>query len=330
MVTSRRSFLHLVGLAAASALTLPRAALAGRGSPALQRFTSTLQPGAIARHGTLTLAWLHGGEGSAPITVATLDEAQASGDLSITERGSATVPELIVDNRGKVHVLMLAGEILMGGKQNRVLREDLLLPPLSGPRSISVYCVEQGRWSGSHKEFQSKAYLAQPSLRRKLMDQADQGRVWAEVERSVKAQRLAPSATGSYSRVYEAPQVQQRLADGERALDERAAPGAVGAVVFIGAAIAGLDAFHDPGLFTREWRKLLRAHLLESYSAAAPLALTEPGIRARIRTFLDAVGSADGSARGNAGVGQVFEFRGQDFRGTALDYESRVVHLAVA
>ena len=330
MLTTRRSFLGIARLAAASTLTLPRAARAGRGSPALQRFTATLQPGAIARHGTLTLAWLHGGEGGTPLAVATLDEAQAAGDLVITERGSATVPELIVDNRGKLHVLMLAGEILLGGKQNRVLREDILLPPRSGPRSISVYCVEQGRWSGSRKDFESKAAVAQPSLRRKLMDNADQGRVWQEVERSVKAQGLRPSATGSYFMMYEAPQVQQRLADGERAMDERAAPGAVGAVVFIGGAIAGLDAFHDAALFTREWRKLLRAHLLESYAAPAPLTLAEPEIRARIRAFLDAVGGADGSARGNAGVGQLFEFRGPDFRGTALDHEGRVVHLAVA
>src|SRR5438093_880780 len=138
MTTSRRSFLRIAGLAAASTLAMPHHARAGRAASPLQRFVATLQPGAIARHGALTLVWLHGGEGAPLITVVTLDEAQASGELLITEHGSATVPELIVNNRGKAHVLMLAGEILVGGKQNRVLREDILLPPLSGPRPVST------------------------------------------------------------------------------------------------------------------------------------------------------------------------------------------------
>src|SRR5262249_54771877 len=144
MTTTRRSFLRIAGLAAGTTLTVPRLGQAGLGSSALQRFTATLQPRNVTRHGALALVWLHGGEGPAAVSVATLDEAQGSGALLITERGSATVPELIVDNRGKTHVLLLAGEILVGGRQNRVLREDILLPPLSGPRPISVYCVEQG------------------------------------------------------------------------------------------------------------------------------------------------------------------------------------------
>ncbi len=46
-------------------------------------------------------------------------------------------------------MVLLAGEILLGGKQNRVMTEDILLPPLSAPVDLQVYCVEQGRWSVS-------------------------------------------------------------------------------------------------------------------------------------------------------------------------------------
>ena len=69
-------------------------------------------------------------EAPAALGIATLDEARARApSSSLTEREQTTVPELLVDNRGKVAVLLLAGEILVGGKQNRVLKEDLLLPP---------------------------------------------------------------------------------------------------------------------------------------------------------------------------------------------------------
>ena len=79
-----------------------------------------------------------------------------------------------MENRGKAHVLLLAGEILVGGKQNRVLREDILLPPLSGPRPIGVYCVEQGRWNEGRRDFESKSTFADPGLRRKVYDRVDQ------------------------------------------------------------------------------------------------------------------------------------------------------------
>ena len=69
----------------------------------------------------------------APLAVRTLAEARSRGELVVTERDQATVSALVVENRGPVHVLLLAGEILQGGKQNRIVVEDVLVPPRSGP-----------------------------------------------------------------------------------------------------------------------------------------------------------------------------------------------------
>lgn len=69
----------------------------------------------------------------------------ARGATSVpTERERATVPLLVVDNRGKAHALLLAGEILLGGKQNRVVTEDVLLPPLSGPVDLRSTASSRG------------------------------------------------------------------------------------------------------------------------------------------------------------------------------------------
>src|SRR5205823_7096727 len=138
-------------------------------------------------HGALQVFSLQAKAPAPPLGVLTLDEARKEGSLLITERADASVPELVVENRAKSHVLLLAGEILIGGKQNRVLREDILLPPLSGERPIGVYCVEQGRWNEGRKEFESKGSFAQPGLRSKLMERADQGRVWDSVAKAARA-----------------------------------------------------------------------------------------------------------------------------------------------
>jgi hypothetical protein len=138
--------------------------------PELSRAAARLRVGPASRHGSLLVFWLHTAETAPPVSIATLEEARSSGALAISERDRASVPELIVDNRGKSHVLLMAGEILIGGKQNRVLREDILLPPWSGPRAIGVFCVEQGRWNEGGKDFESKGSFAQPALRSKLME----------------------------------------------------------------------------------------------------------------------------------------------------------------
>jgi ARG/rhodanese/phosphatase superfamily protein len=165
MDTNRRQFLLGSSIGAVGAIAAPAWAWADRlrvldepaevdgpvgGSqvnPAFQHWMGAARVGQAVAHGGLLVFWFNAKEQAPALDVVTLDEARKSGALLITERDQATVPELVVENRGKIHVLLLAGEILVGGKQNRVLREDILLPPLSGARPIGVYCVEQGRWN---------------------------------------------------------------------------------------------------------------------------------------------------------------------------------------
>jgi hypothetical protein len=279
-------------------------------------------------HGGIVVFWLYGKGPAAALDVATLEEARSRGGLLMTERDLASVPELIVENRGKVHVLLLAGEILLGGKQNRVLREDVLLPPFSGPRNIGVYCVEQGRWAGRSKDFEAKGTFAAPALRSRLMEKADQARVWAEVDRYAAA-AAAPSPTRSYQEVYEKPEVQEHLKDVEQGIDPRAAAGALGGAVFVGQALVGLDLFHDPALFAREWPKLLRAQALEAYRQPPQPSGSEPRLRARVAEVLAGAARVEGVLRGNAGVGRLFEFRVDRSLGSALVFDGRVVHTAI-
>lgn len=344
MTISRRTLLRIGGLTALCAASpLPARATRERiltdgpdvsmpaapgRSPEWQRAVAGLRVGAASRHGSLTVFWLRGTDAAPPLDVATLDEARASGVLVIVERDRAAVPELSVENRGKAHVLLLAGEILVGGKQNRVLREDILLPPLSGPRALGVYCVEQGRWNDGRRDFESKASFAHPGLRREVYDKAGQSRVWSEVARSTRA-AAAPSPTASYQQVYEQPAVRQHLDAAERELDTRVDAGALGAAVFVGPSLGGVDVFRDPSLFGREWRKLLRAYAVEGYARPPAAPAPEGKQRAELQRVLSGAAATSGSIRGNAGVGQMFEFKLEQYRGAALSHDGAIVHAAI-
>jgi ARG/rhodanese/phosphatase superfamily protein len=298
-----------------------------------QRWMRAMRVGQSASHGALQIFWLHATEPSPPLDVTTLDEARLAGSLLITERAQASVPELVVENRGKSFVLLLAGEILVGGKQNRVLREDILLPPLSGPRPIGVYCVEQGRWNEGRKDFESKGSVAQPRLRQQLLGQAHQTRIWDTVAKATREANPSapPSPTGSYQAIYDDREVQKHLKDVEQALSKAVAgtARAHGAAVFAGGALSGLDIFHDPGLFAREWLKLLRAHAVEAYRKPVPREPQDGKLRAQVEALLAQAAKVEGSLRGNAGAGQLFEFRVEGSRGAALVAEGRVVHTAI-
>jgi hypothetical protein len=309
---------------------LDRPLWGGQISRDLQQWLGSTRVGQAAAHGPLLIFWLTAKDYAQALDVATLDEARKADALVITERGQATVPELVVENRGKVHVLLLAGEILVGGKQNRVLREDILLPPLSGARSIGVYCVEQGRWNEGRKEFESKSSFAQPALRSKLLERADQQQVWDSVAKSTREVAPAtPSPTQSYQAIYDDGKVQAHLGEVERAASLRPPAGVHGAAVFVGAGIPGLDLFHSPGLFVREWPKLLRAHAVEAYRKVMPPDVSEAAFRAQVQRLLAQASRAEGSLRGNAGVGQLFEFRASTGRGASLLFEGRAIHTAL-
>ena len=303
---------------------------AGHVSPELRTFLAGVRVGARRGHRALQVFWLHASPVAPPLGVATLEEARGRGELLITERERATVPALVVENRGKSHVLLLAGEILLGGKQNRIVTEDILLPPLSGPVDLRVYCVEQGRWSASDggTSFGARGTFAAPQLRAKVMERKGQREVWAEVDR-YSARAAAPSATGSYQAIDDKPEVKAHQQDVEQALAAQTMPGAHGAAVFVGGSFTGLDLFQDASLFTREWPKLLRAHAVEAYGRPALHDVDEPGLRGRVEDLLRKSATTEGSLRRNAGVGRLFEFRVAQARGSALVAEGQVVHAAI-
>ena len=118
------------------------------------------------------------------------------------------------------------------------------------------------------------------------------------------------------------------LEQATRSFDPPAAPAAVGAAVFVGSNLAGVDCFHSPGLFARQWPKLLRAYALDAYRAA-PGGWDEGAARSHTDGLRCAAARVDGSARGNVGVGRLFEFTLDRRRGAAMLFEGRAIHLAI-
>jgi ARG/rhodanese/phosphatase superfamily protein len=147
----------------------------------------------------------------------TLDEGIRSGDVVITETGNlhggmvrrrpthnysgAQVNRLVLVNNSKRPLLLLAGEVVTGGKQDRVVAKDRIVPPESDPVDLGVFCVEPGRWIENSTKFDTHAsVMVQPSVRKQAMAEANQQKVWDSVNaaRGQMAAKLAaePSVSG--------------------------------------------------------------------------------------------------------------------------------------
>ena len=128
----------------------------------------------------------------------TLAEALASGEAVVFETGD--VNQLEVQNTSKDQTLFIqAGDIVKGGRQDRVLSVDLILPPGSGKTPITAFCVEHGRWSArgteSAQEFASaEKSLAGKELRLAAKSARSQQGVWDAV---AKTQEKLAAALGA-------------------------------------------------------------------------------------------------------------------------------------
>jgi hypothetical protein len=190
-----------------------------------------------------------------------LEEAQAQQKLDIREVGEGTVEALSVRNRDARPLYLLGGEVVLGGKQDRMVQADVVLDP-GKRRNVPVFCVEQSRWQGQDLSFQPGLAVAHPDLRRAALFQ-EQGAVWGEVARKSQASGVS-SPTGTYRRVLQDAKLRERIG---RYLDELQAKlprdeRLAGVAVAINGDLEVVDVFDSPRLYSKLERKLLASYVL--------------------------------------------------------------------
>ena len=107
----------------------------------------------------------------------------------------ADVNLLQVTNHSKQDVLVQGGEVVEGGKQDRMMGETKVISP-GTTDYIQVYCVEKRRWSDKPKDFKH-AGVANREVQKAMNVNKRQSEVWKEIDRQFKAQDKA-SETWSY------------------------------------------------------------------------------------------------------------------------------------
>lgn len=120
-------------------------------------------------------------------------------------QGASDVPgqvnRLAITNGGERPILVLAGTIVKGGKQDRQIGDDVVVEPKSSVK-VAAYCVEPHRWTAARDgkatggKFEAAKTMAPSKVRGKGQYDNDQSAVWSEVGKANAAKGKAP-ATGT-------------------------------------------------------------------------------------------------------------------------------------
>lgn len=260
--------------------------------------------------------------------VATLDQTLARGWLTIQEQDAPSVPTLRVRNTGSRPMLLMAGEILLGGRQNRIVREDVLVPAESGFVDVPVYCGEQRRWQDVQPTFKPSGNLAGREVRGMAARAAPQSDVWQSIDSQLSAARVE-APTRNYQAIYEDGEARRAAAEAVRELHGVVGRETIGAVVFSRGHLANCDLFSDPELFAQLWEKICRAHAVDEYVfRRTPEGKWPPPERERVREFLASAARADMTSQITPGAGEGLLVSGA-VEGRALIWREQVVHAAL-
>ncbi len=234
-----------------------------------------------------------------PRSYITLGEGLESGAVEVRERGSGDVNSLEVENGSDKYLFLHVGDIIRGGKQDRTIATDFLIPPRSAPIAVDAFCVEHGRWAADARSgyaFSANDALASgATLKRSIQRAQSQQEVWDAVsvaETVVAGYAAAPSnrlsSSGTYSAIVENEPLRAEREDYVEAILPRvlAHEDAIGVVVAIDGEIVGADLYRSHELFGKLARKVLDAYAQEAILSGDAPAAAPPTIGA-VSRFLD-------------------------------------------
>lgn len=260
----------------------------------------------------------------------TLDSAVAAGRLQITEKEEARVPQVWMTNTGNNAVFLMSGEIVKGGKQTRIIRNDTIIEAKQKVL-VPVLCIERNRWRGG-REFKHSSNMAPASIRDSINRGAGQAAVWEGVRRTNRAMG-AKSKTESLDEALDSSSVKKAHREAHKDLGNFSPRSTVGIAVADSRTgrVVGLELFGRRDLFAA-----LQAKLIEGYTTDLVIAagrwdkrggkkVTDKDVKAFIRQALNGTSKYEDTS----GSGRGIDLVSGRLRGKGVALGRCAIHLSI-
>lgn len=202
----------------------------------------------------------------------------------VTVEETSTVNELVVHNHSEQFVFIHSGDIVKGGKQDRTLAFDVILPPKTENIALQSFCVESGRWTNRGDEDvtqfnESTKMLSSKDLKAAAKYDKDQSTVWANVsEEQNKLNNNVSRLNGYDVQLQDAASATSLQLTLENEELEKAKsnmnqiylslaekhPKATGFAYAINGEVYGADLYNNRNLFVSIWDRLIESVITES------------------------------------------------------------------
>jgi len=254
-----------------------------------------------------------------------LDEGMEKGLVKVVEKGeSGDVNQLELRNTSDRPLFLMAGEVVIGGKQDRIIGKNTIVAPRT-TEQVPVFCVEHGRWSGRKAEFSSAQALAHTELRKRASFK-DQSEVWKEVS-AKNAKRNLSNGTDTYRGVAQDGSVKKSIDGYDKAIRAKLASVTekdkmIGFVVALDGKVVAIETFASPSLFRKFQDKLLRSYFVEAVDHKFdPAKLAAPPAAGAITGFADKARKARRSVVLQKKSGKTVQFDEADVKGSEVEGE---------
>lgn len=227
----------------------------------------------------LTIFLIHGRDRTVKKNLITLQEALEMKIFKVYE--TSEVNELMVENISKqFDVFIQSGDIVKGGKQDRILAISVIIPARSGRVSIEAYCVESGRWQkrGNEESGQftsSNDRVISKELKLAANASRSQTEVWDKVAEAQS--KLSKNIGGKVASDVSASSLQLTIENRKvtATADEyvknlekllQGQKDVIGYAFAINGELNSADIYVSNDLFKRLWPRMLKAAAIEAVS----------------------------------------------------------------
>ena len=204
-------------------------------------------------------------------------------DKNVVVKETGNVNQLSISNNTDDYIFIAAGDIVKGGRQDRTIGNDIIIPPHVKDVPLESFCVESGRWQKRGNEDDGKfsdntKMLASKDLKLASRYDKNQSEVWKKVSekqdklndnlKEIKGEDVevrADNSATSLQLTLESEELADVINDYKDNLN-KLPENSIGFAYAINGELYGIDLYQNNNLFKKLQPKLLDAIIAEAIS----------------------------------------------------------------